>query len=149
MKNITPIILSSLFLLPAISTVQAAALSSHPSNNKSSNQIAQNIDPELQQLDQAQKQASTSVNPIAKDITVRISSANNGGSSIPIAKKGNTALDNNQRAIGDFERKIALDPQSAEAYYNRANAKFALGDKQGAIRDYDKAIAINPQDAEA
>ena len=92
MKNITPIILSSLFLLPAISIVQAAALSDRPSTSNSATQIVQKSDPELQQLDEAQKQASTKVDRIAKDITVRISSANNGGSGVLIAKKGNTYL---------------------------------------------------------
>jgi tetratricopeptide (TPR) repeat protein/S1-C subfamily serine protease len=92
MKNITPIVLSSLFLLSGISLVQAAALSDRPSNPNSSTQIAQKIDPELQQLDEAEKQASTTVNRIAKDITVRIRSANNGGSGVLIAKKGNTYL---------------------------------------------------------
>uniref|UniRef100_UPI00286B55BF hypothetical protein n=1 Tax=Chamaesiphon sp. OTE_8_metabat_110 TaxID=2964696 RepID=UPI00286B55BF len=73
MKNITPIILSSLFLFPGISLLQATASSNHPTTNpKSSTQISQNIDPELQQLDEAQKQASTKVDRVAKDITVRI-----------------------------------------------------------------------------
>ena len=93
MKNITPIVLSSLFLLSGISLQQSAKLSNYPTTNlKSSTQISQNIDPELQQLDQATKQASTTVNRIAKDITVRITSANNGGSGVLIAKKGNTYL---------------------------------------------------------
>jgi tetratricopeptide (TPR) repeat protein len=93
MKNITPIVLSSLFLLPGISLLQATALSNQTdSNHQSSNQIAQKSDPELQQLDEATKQASTTVNRIAKDITVRITSANNGGSGVLIAKKGNTYL---------------------------------------------------------
>ena len=86
MKNITPIILSGLFLLPAISIVQAATLSNHRSHSKSTNQIAQNSDPELDRLDEAQ------VKRIAKDITVRITSANNSGSGVLIAKKGNTYL---------------------------------------------------------
>ncbi len=91
MKNITPIILASLFLLPAVSLVQSAALS-HRSYSNSATQIAQKIDPELDRLDEAQKQSSTKVNRIAKDITVRITSANNGGSGVLIAKKGNTYL---------------------------------------------------------
>ncbi|WP_310416541.1 tetratricopeptide repeat protein, partial [Chamaesiphon sp. OTE_8_metabat_110] len=55
-------------------------------------QIAQKIDPELQGLDEAQQQASTKVNQIAKDITVRITSGTNGGSGVLIAKKANTYL---------------------------------------------------------
>lgn len=91
MKNITPIILSSLFLLPAISIVQACALSNHRSHSNPAIQIAQNIDSELQQLDEAQDKdkVKAKVNGIAKDITVRITSANNGGSGVLIAKKGN------------------------------------------------------------
>jgi tetratricopeptide (TPR) repeat protein/S1-C subfamily serine protease len=93
MKNITALIISTLCLLPGISLLQATASSQHPTTNpKSSTQIAQKIDPELQQLDEAEKQASTKVNQIAKDITVRIKSANNGGSGVLIAKKGNTYL---------------------------------------------------------
>ncbi len=94
MKNITLIILSSILLLPGISLLQATASSNYlASNSKSTNQIAQNIDPQLQrELDEAEKQVSTKVNQLAKDITVRITSANNGGSGVLIAKKGNTYL---------------------------------------------------------
>jgi len=94
MKNITPIILSSLFLLPGISLLQAAASSQYPTTNpKSSTKISQNIDPQSQrELDEAEKQGSINVNRIAKDITVRITSANNGGSGVLIAQKGNTYL---------------------------------------------------------
>jgi S1-C subfamily serine protease len=94
MKNTTSIILSSLFLLPGISILQAAASSHHPElNRKSSPQISQKIDPEQQrELDEAAKEASTKVDRIAKAITVRVTSANNGGSGVLIAKKGNTYL---------------------------------------------------------
>ena len=94
MKNITPIILASLFLLPGISLLQATASSQYPTTNpKSSTKISQNIDPQSQrELDEAEKQGSINVNRIAKDITVRITSANNGGSGVLIAKKGNTYL---------------------------------------------------------
>jgi tetratricopeptide (TPR) repeat protein len=44
---------------------------------------------------------------------------------------------------------ISIDPQDAEAYFDRGNAKYGLGDKKGAIADYDSAIRINPQLAEA
>jgi tetratricopeptide (TPR) repeat protein len=43
---------------------------------------------------------------------------------------------------------ISIDPQDAQAYFDRGNAKYGLGDKKGAIADYDSAIRINPQYAE-
>jgi S1-C subfamily serine protease len=93
MKNITPIVLSSLFLVSGISLLQAATLANHATtNSKSSTQISQNSNPELQNLDEAGQQASTKVNQIAKDITVRVTSGTNGGSGVLIAKKGNTYL---------------------------------------------------------
>jgi tetratricopeptide (TPR) repeat protein len=93
MKNIKLVILSSLFLLPGILLLQATASSNHPTtNSKSSTQISQNSNPELQNLDEAGQQASTKVNRIAKDITVRVTSGTNGGSGVLIAKKGNTYL---------------------------------------------------------
>ncbi len=94
MKNITSIILSSLFLLPGSSILQATASSHHPTtDSKPSTQIAQKLDPQLQrELDEAEKQVNTTVNQLAKDITVRITSANNGGSGVLIAKKDNTYL---------------------------------------------------------
>jgi tetratricopeptide (TPR) repeat protein len=87
-KNITPIILSSFFLLPAISIVPAAT----GERDRSTTHIAQNSDPELQQLEEAQKQTTARVNQTAKNITVRITSANNSGSGVLIAKKGTTYL---------------------------------------------------------
>jgi tetratricopeptide (TPR) repeat protein len=57
-----------------------------------SQHIAQTSDPELQQLDEAQQQTTAKINRLAKDITVRITAANNGGSGVLIAKKGNNYL---------------------------------------------------------
>ena len=64
MKNITPIILSSLFLLPAISIVQAATLSDRPDSNLK----------------------YSTVNRIA-DITRHVQSDKNVGSNVLITKK--------------------------------------------------------------
>jgi tetratricopeptide (TPR) repeat protein len=58
-------------------------------------------------------------------------------------------LGNNQEAISDYDKAIAINPQYAPAYNNRGIAKSALGNKQEAISDYDKAIAIDPQFAVA
>ena len=48
-----------------------------------------------------------------------------------------------------YLKAIAINPQFADAYNNRGNAKDDLGDYQGAIADYSKAIQIDPQDASA
>lgn len=52
-------------------------------------------------------------------------------------------------AIANYDRAIALAPDSADAYHNRGIAKDAQGDYAGAIADYDCAIALNPDDADA
>ena len=56
-------------------------------------------------------------------------------------------LKRHQEAIADYTQAITINPQYADAYYNRGVAKSALGDKAGAIADYNQAITINPQDA--
>ena len=48
----------------------------------------------------------------------------------------------NDRAIGDFDKAIELDPQFAKAYNNRGNAYYRKG-------DYDQAIVIDPKYADA
>jgi tetratricopeptide (TPR) repeat protein/S1-C subfamily serine protease len=58
-------------------------------------------------------------------------------------------LGNEQEAILDYDRAIALNPKFALAYYGRGTAKSALGNKQEAILDYDRAISLNPKDAKA
>ena len=52
-------------------------------------------------------------------------------------------------AIKDYTQAITINPQFAEPYNNRGNAKDDLGDKAGAIKDFTQAITINPQDAKA
>ena len=51
--------------------------------------------------------------------------------------------------IAELTKLIETNPQDADAYYNRGNAKEQLEDYQGAIDDYSKAIEINPQYADA
>ena len=47
------------------------------------------------------------------------------------------------RALGDYNTSIALNPNHTFAYNNRANVKFAKGDIDGSIADYCEAIRLN------
>lgn len=49
-----------------------------------------------------------------------------------------------QGAIEDYNLAIQMEPDYAEAYYDRAWAKKDLGDNQGAITDYNLAIQLQP-----
>ncbi|MFM2305260.1 MAG: hypothetical protein RLZZ135_2673 [Cyanobacteriota bacterium] len=55
----------------------------------------------------------------------------------------------NRGAIVDYNRVIQLNPNSANAYFNRGLARAGLGDQPGAIGDYDRAIQLNPNFAAA
>ena len=54
-----------------------------------------------------------------------------------------------QRAMNDYDRVVALDPDNAFGYFNRANIRVRLKDYTGAIRDYSLAIENEPTLAEA
>ncbi|MGI8503996.1 MAG: tetratricopeptide repeat protein [Hassallia sp.] len=51
--------------------------------------------------------------------------------------------------LEDYEQAIKINPDDADAYYNRGNARFDLGDRAGAIEDYTQAIKINYNYADA
>ena len=51
-------------------------------------------------------------------------------------------------AIADFTKAIQINPNYAEAYFWRGDAKEQLKDYKGAIEDYTKAIEIKPNDAD-
>jgi tetratricopeptide (TPR) repeat protein len=51
-----------------------------------------------------------------------------------------------QEAIQDFTDAIALDPNLAEAYHQRARARVAAGDSQGAIADIEQTLRHQPRD---
>jgi tetratricopeptide (TPR) repeat protein len=52
-------------------------------------------------------------------------------------------------AVNAFRVCIALAPESAECFYNRALAYGALGQTEPAIRDYTRALELNPNLTEA
>jgi tetratricopeptide (TPR) repeat protein len=51
----------------------------------------------------------------------------------------------NQDAIEDFTAAITLDPNLAEAYHQRAIARFASGDAPGAIADIQATLQREPR----
>jgi len=63
-----------------------------------------------------------------------------------VAHKNKGELD---AAIADYDRAIALAPDSAAAYINRGRAKSNKGDFDAALADYDNAIALDPDNATA
>ena len=54
-----------------------------------------------------------------------------------------------EAAIGHYTRALALNPDSVETYYNRANSFQALGNTARALADYSRAIEMKPDYAEA
>jgi tetratricopeptide (TPR) repeat protein len=53
--------------------------------------------------------------------------------------------DANQDAIEDFSAAVTLDPNLAEAYHQRAIARFAAGDTPGAIADLQATVQHEPR----
>jgi ATP-dependent Clp protease adapter protein ClpS/energy-coupling factor transporter ATP-binding protein EcfA2 len=52
-------------------------------------------------------------------------------------------------AVENYLLTAASNPNTAQGYFQRANARTVAGDSQGAIEDYTRAIEINPNFAEA
>ena len=52
-------------------------------------------------------------------------------------------------AIHAYSEALRLQPDFAEAYINRGNARHGKSDLDGAISDYDQALRLKPDDADA
>jgi protein TonB len=57
----------------------------------------------------------------------------------------NRRLDDHDRAIEEYTRALAINPNLSTAYFNRALAYSAKGDSESAVKDYEQAIRINPK----
>jgi tetratricopeptide (TPR) repeat protein len=55
-------------------------------------------------------------------------------------------VDAYQDAIEDFTDATTLDPNLAEAYHQRAKARYAAGDTRGAIADIEQTLRHEPRD---
>jgi tetratricopeptide (TPR) repeat protein len=61
-----------------------------------------------------------------------------------LAEKGQS-----DEAMVHYDRAIELQPNYADAYYNRGNVLFATGHIDEAIADWEKTLQIQPDDADA
>jgi tetratricopeptide (TPR) repeat protein len=53
------------------------------------------------------------------------------------------------QAIDAYTQAINLDPNHADAYYQRGNTRYDQGNKEGALEDYTQAINLDPEYANA
>ncbi len=63
---------------------------------------------------------------------------------VALGTKGNPG-----RAMGMFDRAIAMEPNHASYYFNRAVARGSMGDKAGAIKDLHEALRLDPRDRQS
>lgn len=54
-----------------------------------------------------------------------------------------------KKAIGYLNNAIKLQPDYAQAYYNRGTAYYGLGLYKRAIKDYSETIRLKPKDIDA
>ena len=73
-----------------------------------------------------------------------------GQSEVNFVESGNkkSSLEDYYGAIADYTKAIELDPDYANAYYNRGYTKYLLKDYYGAIADYSKVIELSTDDSQ-
>lgn len=54
-----------------------------------------------------------------------------------------------QKALVSYDRAIAIDPNYAEALYERGTAHLLLGDREQAIEDLEQSVEFDPENSEA
>lgn len=48
------------------------------------------------------------------------------------------------RALGDFDRAIAIDPAYAEAYYQRGILHYTMAARESALADFEQVLLLQP-----
>jgi S1-C subfamily serine protease len=89
-KTITSIILTTILLIPGISNASESPSCTNDTLSQKSQVEPPNS--ELKNLEDGAIEAQAKIKPTAKNITVRVTSASNGGSGVLIAQKGATYL---------------------------------------------------------
>lgn len=88
--------------------------------------------------------------PFILVVFIMLFSASRGIRNLPPPKKADLVLrDEHGRTAADYDKLIDLDPDNADAYYNRGDAYDEMGEYGKAIADYNKAIQLNPNLASA
>jgi tetratricopeptide (TPR) repeat protein len=72
-----------------------------------------------------------------------------GVEAIMASMAGLFADDDAREAVGDLTRAIELDPDLAEAWYQRGLARTLLGKKDEALADYKQTLALDPDHRKA
>ncbi len=117
-----------LIAIPLMILIGAGTIYSQGQGNNSSVEETVSVEPEETRLTEIQQEAAEVLN----------------GEGLKKYKNQNFS-----GAIEDYNKAIKINPDYAEAYKNRGNARSDLGDKQAAIEDYNQVIRINPKDADA
>jgi tetratricopeptide (TPR) repeat protein len=65
---------------------------------------------------------------------------------LPFRPRGALLLQTGQfeRAMADYNRAVALNPNSHEAFFGRGNVFRRMGDLDHAVSDFSRAIALSP-----
>lgn len=79
------------------------------------------------------------------------------GCGLGVSKYDDTVLDGishlntgkPEKALGDFNRAIKIDPNRADGYLGRANTLNTMGQYNDALEDYARALEIDPKLANA
>ena len=90
------------------------------------------------------------MNKIAKVFVVFVVLCFCASSVFAITESSNKVVNKNAvlSALAGYNQQIQADPNSIDAYINRAYLYYLLGNVQEAIADYDKIISISPKNEE-